>query len=120
MAIALDPAANGFYRDGAYRVNGESLSSDAMIDRYAEMVDDLGFRLGPDARATAVAALWGGLDILHSVGEPPRHPRAVAMTLVLCQSPNGAIGARHRAIATLQATWRGLEANELLTRSKET
>jgi enolase len=39
VAIALDPAANGFYRDGAYRVGGESLSSDEMIERYAEMVD---------------------------------------------------------------------------------
>lgn len=34
VAIALDPAANGFYRDGSYRVAGETLSSDEMIDRY--------------------------------------------------------------------------------------
>ncbi len=38
VAIALDPAASEFYRDGAYRVNGESLSSDDMIERYATMV----------------------------------------------------------------------------------
>lgn len=38
VAIALDPAASEFYRDGAYRVNGESLSSDEMIERYAAMV----------------------------------------------------------------------------------
>ena len=39
VAIALDPAASEFYRDGAYRVAGQSLSSDDMIDRYAAMVD---------------------------------------------------------------------------------
>jgi enolase len=39
VAIALDPAANGFYRDGAYHVNGEALSSDEMIERYAVIVE---------------------------------------------------------------------------------
>lgn len=38
VAIALDPAASEFYRDGAYRVAGESLSRDDMIERYAAMV----------------------------------------------------------------------------------
>lgn len=39
VAIALDPAASGFYRDDRYQVNGESLSSQDLIDRYAAMVD---------------------------------------------------------------------------------
>jgi enolase len=39
VAIALDPAASGFYRDGRYNVAGESHSSDDLIDRYAEIVD---------------------------------------------------------------------------------
>lgn len=39
IAIALDPAASGFYRDDRYQVNGESLSSQDLIDRYAAMVD---------------------------------------------------------------------------------
>lgn len=39
VAIALDPAANGFYRDQSYFVSGEVLSSDEMIERYVEMVD---------------------------------------------------------------------------------
>jgi enolase len=39
VAIALDPAASEFYRDGAYRVAGETLSSDDMIDRYAAMIE---------------------------------------------------------------------------------
>jgi enolase len=38
VAIALDPAANGFFRDGLYRVAGETLSSDDMIDRYEGIV----------------------------------------------------------------------------------
>jgi len=38
VAIALDPAASYFYRDHRYRVAGDDLSSDDMIDRYASMV----------------------------------------------------------------------------------
>ena len=40
VAIALDPAASEFYRDGAYHVAGEALSSDDMVERYAAMVVD--------------------------------------------------------------------------------
>jgi enolase len=39
VAIALDPAANGFYKDHSYVIAGEVLSSDDMIERYASMVD---------------------------------------------------------------------------------
>jgi enolase len=39
VAIALDPAASEFYRDGAYVVAGEKLTSDDMIARYSEIVD---------------------------------------------------------------------------------
>ncbi len=39
VAIALDPAASEFFRDGRYQVAGESLSSDDMIARYEELVD---------------------------------------------------------------------------------
>lgn len=39
VAIALDPAASEFHRDGRYRVAGDSLSSDELIDRYAAIVD---------------------------------------------------------------------------------
>ena len=38
VAIALDPAANGFYRDGCYLVDGQSLSSEDLIDRYISIV----------------------------------------------------------------------------------
>jgi enolase len=37
VAIAMDPASSEFYRDGAYVVAGEKLSSDDMIERYAAM-----------------------------------------------------------------------------------
>jgi enolase len=38
IAIALDPAASEFYHDGAYRVAGQSLSSQDMISRYEEII----------------------------------------------------------------------------------
>ena len=40
VAIALDPAASEFATaEGTYRVSGQTLSSDDMIDRYAAMID---------------------------------------------------------------------------------
>ncbi len=39
VAIALDPAANGFYHDGSYRVADQTLSSSEMINYYADLVD---------------------------------------------------------------------------------
>ncbi|MGE4365663.1 MAG: enolase C-terminal domain-like protein, partial [Mycolicibacterium sp.] len=40
VAIALDPAANGFYRDGRYQVDGQSLSGDELIERYRGIVEE--------------------------------------------------------------------------------
>jgi enolase len=40
VAIALDPAASEFYRDGSYHVAGENLSSDDMIERYEKIITD--------------------------------------------------------------------------------
>jgi enolase len=39
IAIALDPAASEFYRDGAYHVAGKALSTAEMVDYYAELVE---------------------------------------------------------------------------------
>lgn len=39
VAIALDPASSEFYRDGAYHVAGEALSTADMIERYAAMIE---------------------------------------------------------------------------------
>jgi enolase len=40
VAIALDPASSEFYRDGAYEVGGERVSSDDMIARYEATITD--------------------------------------------------------------------------------
>ena len=40
VAIALDPAASEFFRDGSYHVAGETLSSEDMIDRYEAIIGD--------------------------------------------------------------------------------
>lgn len=39
IAIALDPAASEFHHDGTYHVEGDAISTDAMIDRYEDMID---------------------------------------------------------------------------------
>lgn len=39
VAIALDPAASEFHRDGGYAVGDETLSSEDMIDRYVQIID---------------------------------------------------------------------------------
>ncbi len=40
VAIAMDPAASEFYRDGAYQVAGEALSSADMIERYESIISE--------------------------------------------------------------------------------
>ena len=40
VAIAMDPASSEFFRDGAYQVAGEALSSADMIDRYEAMITE--------------------------------------------------------------------------------
>ncbi|MEA4944410.1 MAG: phosphopyruvate hydratase [Propionicimonas sp.] len=42
VAIALDPAANGFYADGGYTVAGQRYSSEELIAYYADLVDRFG------------------------------------------------------------------------------
>jgi enolase len=39
VAIALDPAASEFHRDGRYRLGWQSLSSDELIERYTRIVE---------------------------------------------------------------------------------
>jgi enolase len=39
IAIALDPAASEFHKDGSYHVNGQQLTSGDMVERYAAMVE---------------------------------------------------------------------------------
>lgn len=76
---------------------------------------DLGFRMTPTGRATSTSAIWGGLEILRSFDMGPRFPEAIAKNLALTQRSDGGIGERHRALSTLGATWRALEAEGLLS-----
>ncbi len=39
VAIALDPAMSELYRDGAYRLEGDSRSAEAMVDFWSELVE---------------------------------------------------------------------------------
>jgi enolase len=39
VAIALDPAASEFYRDGTYHVAGQALSTGDMVELYADLVE---------------------------------------------------------------------------------
>jgi enolase len=39
VAIALDPAASEFHRDGRYQLGWQSVSSDELIDRYTSIVE---------------------------------------------------------------------------------
>lgn len=40
VAIAIDPAANGFYAEGAYTVGGTRYTSDGLVDLYQALVND--------------------------------------------------------------------------------
>jgi enolase len=61
VALAVDPASSEFYKDGAYHVAGETLSSDDMIERYAEMVEHFPVWLLEDGLAESD---WGGWERL--------------------------------------------------------
>ncbi len=74
----------------------------------------LGMRLRPDAQVTTVGALWAGQELAKTLRILPRHPAAIAASLGLLQRPNGGLGARHGAVATLRDTWYGLRAELLL------
>jgi enolase len=61
VAIALDPASSEFYRDGAYEVGGQRLSSDDMIARYEAIVADFPVWLIEDGLAESD---WDGWERL--------------------------------------------------------
>lgn len=74
VAIALDPASSEFYRDGAYHVAGETLSSDDMIDRYEAIAKDFPVWLLEDGLAESDWEGWQRLtarlgDRLELVGD---------------------------------------------------
>lgn len=61
VAIALDPAASEFHRDGRYEVGGQSLSSDDLIDRYAQMVEEFPIWSIEDGMGESDADGWRAL-----------------------------------------------------------
>jgi enolase len=61
VAIALDPAASEFHRDGRYEVGGQSLSSDELIQRYAQMVEDFPIWSIEDGMGESDADGWRAL-----------------------------------------------------------
>ena len=74
VAIAMDPASSEFYRDGAYHVAGETLSSDDMIARYEEIAKDFPVWLLEDGLAESDWDGWQRLtarlgDQLELVGD---------------------------------------------------
>ncbi|MGD0219502.1 MAG: hypothetical protein ABSC73_03430 [Acidimicrobiales bacterium] len=75
-----------------------------------------GLRLQPDAGATGVGALWGGVELAEGLRLEPKYPTAICESLAVLQRADGGLGARHFAISTLRDTWRGLDAAQLLDR----
>lgn len=91
---------------------------DPRLSRFLVSCEDelVGLRLAPDARTTSVGALWGGLALASTLHRRLCYLDAVRQQLVLLQRADGGLGARHRAISALHATWLGLEAMALLDR----
>ena len=135
IAALLDAARSG---DGGWASPGADIATTAVGLRLAQLVDPhwrpdpslatfldrcedemLGLRLAPGAGTTSVGALWGGLALGHALHRRLRYLGAVEQQLVLLQRPDGGLGARHRAISSLQATWLGLEAAALLDGLRE-
>jgi enolase len=81
VALAMDPASSEFFIDGTYRVSGEALSSDDMIDRYTHMVDRYPVWLIEDGLAEND---WGGWQRL--TGKLGRRVRLVGDD-ILCTNP---------------------------------
>ena len=62
VAIAMDPAASEFYRDGTYHVAGASLSSTEMITWYEELTTNFPVWLLEDGLAESDWAGWKELE----------------------------------------------------------
>lgn len=74
VAIALDPAANGFGGDGHYRVAGQQLASDELVSHYAELVDRYPIRSIEDGLAEDDRSGWRHLtrrlgEVVQIVGD---------------------------------------------------
>jgi enolase len=61
VAIALDPAASEFHRDGRYHIGGQALSSSELIERYAAMVYEFPIWSIEDGMGESDTGGWRGL-----------------------------------------------------------
>ena len=61
IALAMDPASSELYRDGAYHVAGEALSSDQLIERYVAMAERFPLWLLEDGLAESDWEGWSRL-----------------------------------------------------------
>jgi enolase len=105
VAIAVDVASSHFYRDGHYHLGGETLTSAAMIDRLAALVDEF-----------SIVSLEDGLSEEDWQNWPTLRTRLAGRTLTLgddflCTNP-----ARiRRAIETQSADALLLKVNQIGT-----
>ena len=74
----------------------------------------LGLRISPEAGATSAATLHAGLVLATALGIQPTYPESIASNIALLQRRDGGLGRRDKAISTLQDTWLGLAAEQLL------
>lgn len=58
VAIALDPAANSFFQDGAYRLNGRHYTPSQMVSYYGKLLDNYPIRSLEDPLAEDDAESW--------------------------------------------------------------
>jgi len=105
----------------ASELAGLPWSDRATITSFVRHCEDtvLGLRIAPTARTTSAGILLGGLELARALGLALRHRQAIATNLALLQRADGGLGARHRAISTLQDTWQGLRAAHLLDEHQE-
>ncbi len=62
VAIAIDPAANGFYADGRYTVAGSTYSSDELVDYFGSLLDAYPIWSIEDGLAEDDTAGWAMLN----------------------------------------------------------
>jgi enolase len=65
--LALDPAGNGFYDDGGYLLNDETLSPEELVELYAELVERFPIWSIEDGCAETDVAGWRALT--HRLGD---------------------------------------------------
>lgn len=99
--------------DGA-RSRAVSLDAADLLRRCEDPI--LGFRITPDAGASSLGSLWGGVLIADRLGLDLRSRQRIAVALSLNQGPSGGFGPRDSALPSLHDTWLALETDRRLAR----